>query len=525
MFRAPGDERAYDIGGGRLAMSGEVENRIPITISVMLATLMISLDGTIANVALPHIQGSLSAAADQIGWVLTSYIVAQAMVTPVSGWLANRFGMKTVLIVAIGGFTASSMLCGVAGNLAELVLFRLAQGGFGAFAVPLAQAALLNINPPEKHARAMSVWAMGTVLGPILGPVIGGYITEEFSWRWCFYINLPIGVLALLGVWVFMPSARAETTRRFDVLGFSALILSVAAFQLMLDRGPGQDWFSSLEVWTEALVALTAFWVFVTHTVTTPHPFIDLSLTRDRNLLSASAFAFVAHGVMFGSLAILPILMQSLMGYPVLTSGVLSMPRGVGMFLMIWIAPRLSQHIDLRLLLVVGLVGNATALWQMMHFDLSMSPKALALSGLLQGLSHGMLFVPMTTLAFATIAPALRTDASAMFNLLRSLGASIGISSMQALAVNNTQVMHASLAARVTPTDPVFHWALDRAFSPDTLAGALALDAQLNRQAAMIAYLDDFRVMFVVSLLCVPLVLLLRAAKRAPVDPAHLAAD
>ncbi|MDB5446288.1 MAG: drug resistance transporter, EmrB/QacA subfamily, partial [Phenylobacterium sp.] len=495
----------------------EVKNRVPITIAIMLATLMNTLDSTIANVALPHIQGSLSASADQIGWVLTSYIVAAAMVTPVSGWLANRLGVKTVFLVAIGGFTAASMLCGVAANLPQLVVFRLLQGGFGAFTIPLSQAVLLNINPPENQAKAMSLWAMGTILGPILGPVIGGYITDEFSWRWCFYINLPVGALACLGVWAFMPSEPSATTRRFDFLGFGSLIVAVAALQLMLDRGPSQDWFSSPEIWTEALTAGISAWVFFTHTITTAHPFIDLALTRDRNLVGTCAFGFLAQSVMFGSLAILPILMQSLMGYPVLTSGLVSTPRGLGMMLAIWAAPRLGARIDLRLLLAVGLVGNAVALWQMMHFDLSMTARPLVLSGFVQGMAQGLLFVPMTTLAFATVPAALRTEASAMFNLLRGLGGSIGISVMQALAAKNSQVMHASLAAQVTPSDPVFRWALDRAFSPDTLAGALALDAQLNRQAAMVAYVDDFRVMFVVSLLCAPLVLLLRAAKRAPI--------
>jgi len=494
--------------------------RGPITMAIMLATLMNTLDSTIANVALPHIQGSLSASPDQIAWVLTSYIVAAAMVTPASGWLAVRIGMKRMFLVAILGFTVSSMLCGVATSLPQLVIFRLLQGGFGAFTLPLSQAVLLDINPPSDHARAMSLWAMGTILGPILGPVIGGYITEEYSWRWCFYINLPIGLVAALGVWIFMPPSKDTPSRRFDFLGFGSLIVMVAALQLMLDRGASQDWFSSTEIWTEALVALAAFWIFVSHTVSTPHPFIDMSLMRDRNLLGTSVFGFLAQSVMFGSLAILPIIMQSLMGYPVLTSGVVSMPRGLAMMLTMWVAPRLTQQLGQRITLVSGLALNAASIWIMMHFDLAMDTRLLVISGAMQGAATGIMYVPMTTLAFATVQPALRAEAAAMFNLFRTIGGSLGISIMQALATRNAQVMHSSMAAQVAPADPVLHWALARAFSPETTTGALALDAEINRQATMVAYIDDFRLMFALCLLCAPCVLLLRASK-APPDPAH----
>ena len=497
-----------------------VENRGLITAAIMLATLMITLDSTIANVALPHIQGSLSASPEQISWVLTSYIVAQAMVTPVSGWLANRCGIRTMFMITVAGFTLSSMLCGVAGSLPELVVFRLAQGGFGAFCIPLSQAVLLNINPRSEHARAMSMWAMGTILGPILGPVLGGYITEEFSWRWCFYINLPVGALALIGLWLFMPSERSVQARRFDFLGFGALIVGVAALQLMLDRGPGQDWFNSKEIWTEALLALAAAWIFLVHTATTAHPFIELSLLRDRNLVAASLFGFVLHGVMFGSLAILPLLMQSLMGYPVLTSGLVSTPRGLGMIVTICLAPRLTARIGLRMAMVLGMVFNALGLWEMSLFDLSMTSGPLMLANLLGGVAQGLIFVPMTTLAFATIRPTMRSEAAAFYNLVRTLGSSIGISIMEALATTNTQVMHASLAAPVRPDDPVFRWSIGRMFSPETAQGALALDADLNRQATMIAYLDDFRLMFALTLVGAPLIFLLRN-KRVEIDPAH----
>jgi DHA2 family multidrug resistance protein len=498
-----------------------IANRTPITVAIMLATLIITLDSTIANVALPHIQGSLSASPDQIAWVLTSYIVAAAIMTPLSGWISNRFGVKNVLLVTVTGFTVASMLCGVASNLPELVLFRILQGGFGAFSMPLSQAVLLDINPPKDHARAMSLWAMGTILGPILGPVLGGFITEQFSWRWCFYINAPVGAVTVLMLWVFMASDPARAIRRFDFLGFGSLTLGVAALQLMLDRGPSQDWFSSPEIWTEALLALAGFWVFVIHTVTTDHPFIDMAVLRDRNLIMTSAFSFLSSGVMFGAMAVQPIIMQSLMGYPVQTSGMVSMPRGVGMFLAMWVAPRLANFIDLRALMALGLAANSLAMWQMAHFDLSMSPDPLMIAGFVQGAGQGLLFVPVTTLAFATISPALRPEGAAVYNLVRSLGGSLGISIVQGLATTNSQVAHASLAARVTPDDPVVRSGLSHIFSPQTTSGLAALDLEIGKQANMIAYLDDFRMLLVVTLICAPLILLLQKPKGVGAEPAH----
>jgi DHA2 family multidrug resistance protein len=497
-------------------------NRGPITFAIMLATLMNTLDSTIANVALPHIQGSLSAAPDQITWVLTSYIVAAAVMTPMAGWLAGRFGMKRTFIVVITGFTVASMLCGAATSLPQIVLFRALQGMFGAAMIPLSQAVLLNINPPERHPQAMSMWAMGTILGPIFGPVLGGYLTDTLSWRWCFYINLPVGIVATLGVWIFM-ARRDETRRRaFDFLSFGTLAVALGAFQMMMDRGPSQDWFGSAEIWAYAILAISGLWVFVVHSLTSAHPFFDVALIRDRNLVTATSFGFLTGILIFGSLAILPLLMQSLMGYPALTAGLVSMPRGVGMLLSILLAGRIIRHVDQRLLLFSGLVFSAGAMWQMAHFDLSMDSWPLVSSGFLQGFATGLFFVPLTTLAFATISPALRAEASSVYNLVRNIGASAGISVMQALATANTQVTHEQMAGRVVPGDPVLRATLPAMFEPSTLAGALALDAEINRQAMMTAYVNDFRLMLLLIFVCAPLVLLLRPLRvGAHADPAH----
>ncbi|THD58722.1 DHA2 family efflux MFS transporter permease subunit, partial [Phenylobacterium sp.] len=351
----------------------DAKNRWPITISIMLATVMNSLDTTIANVALPHMQGSVSASPEQITWVLTSYIVAAAIMTPLSGWLADRIGRKRMFLISIGGFTFASMLCGIATSLPEIVIFRLLQGVFGAALIPLSQAVLLDINPPEKHGQAMAIWGAGAILGPILGPALGGYFTEDFSWRWCFYINLPIGILAFLGVLFFISGDRLARAKKFDFLGFGMLTLFIGAFQLVLDRGPSQDWFHSQEIWTETILAGVGLWVFVIHTLTTSHPFFDKALMRDRNFVTASIFGFFIGILLFSTMALLPPMMQTLLGYPVLTSGLVSMPRGVGSFVAMFAVGRLIGKVDTRLILLTGLLISCVALWQMLNFDLSMT--------------------------------------------------------------------------------------------------------------------------------------------------------
>ena len=501
-------------------------NLWPITISIMLATVMNSLDTTIANVALPHIQGSVSASADQIVWVLTSYIVAAAIMTPLSGWLADRIGRKKMFLISIGGFTIASMLCGIATSLPELVIFRLLQGIAGASLIPLSQAVLLDIWPKEQHGQAMAIWGAGAILGPILGPALGGYLTENFSWRWCFYINLPIGILALVGVWLFISGDRTVRIKRFDFLGFGMLSLFVAAMQLMLDRGPGQDWFSSIEITTYAIVAAITAWIFIAHTLTAETPFFDRRLARDRNFVTASIFGFFVGILLFSTMALLPPMLQVLMGYPVLTSGLVTMPRGLGSFIAMFFVGRLIGKVDTRAILLFGLALNAVALYQMMHFDLSMTARAVVVSGIIQGFGIGFLFVPLSTLAFATIPPVLRPEGSSLYTLVRNLGSAVGISIMQALVVSNTEVMHSSMVGRVIPSDPTFRAAIPAGLNPATTTGAMALNNEITRQSSMVAYVNDFHLMFYITLVCIPMLLLLRTPKRqAGGEPVHVAVD
>lgn len=502
-------------------------NRGLVTASIMLATIMQVLDSTIANVALPHMQASLGAAQDTVTWVLTSYIVASAIATPLTGWLADRIGLKQLLLAAIGGFIGASMLCGAATNLTQMVLFRVAQGVFGAFLVPLAQTIMLGIYPKEKHGQAMALWGMGVMVGPIMGPVLGGWLTENFDWRWVFYVNLPIGLLALAGVWASLPrSTRVE--RRFDMLGFALLALAVGAFQLMLDRGEQLDWFASWEIWIEGTIALAGLWMFGVHVATARDPLLPISLFRDRNLLTALIFSFVTGVLLLAGMALLPPMLQRLFGYPVITTGMMLAPRGIGTMASMMIVGQLVGRVDPRLLIFTGLTLMAVSLYQMTGFSLDMDTRPVIVSGLIQGLGLGLIFVPLNTIAFATLAPRLRTDASGLFTLIRSIGSSVGISLVTTLLVRNSQIGHADLAAQVTPfslpqIDPSMAQAIGSA--GDTLLSML--DTEVNRQALMIAYVDDFQFMMIMTLLVMPLVLVLRRPRSAaqPEQVSHAVID
>jgi MFS transporter, DHA2 family, multidrug resistance protein len=501
------------------------DNRWPITICVMLATFMNSLDMTIANVALPHMQGSVSASQEQITWVLTSYIVASAIAMPLAGWLADRVGRKRLFIICITGFTIASMMCGLSSNLVEIIAARLLQGLFGAALTPLSQAVMLDVHPPEDHGQAMSIWGAGAILGPIIGPALGGFLTEQMSWRWVFFINLPIGILALAGVLVFMSGDRTTKAKPFDFLGFGSLVVAIGAFQLGLDRGPSLDWFEAPEIWIEFGLAAAGLWVFIFHTVSAKHPFFDQSLAKDRNFVTATVFGFFIGIMLFSAMALLTPMMQTLMGYPVLTAGLVSMPRGVGLFIAMMVVGRLIGRIDTRLILLIGLVFCAVSQFQMTHFDLMMPAMPFMVSGFIQGIGMGLIFIPMTTVAFTTVGPALRAEASAVFTLVRNLGSSVGISLMQGLFIANMQVMHGSLTERIDPANPIVAGAAGASFDLSTTAGLMGLNAEITRQATMVSYLDVFRLLLIISFCCMPMLLLMRPPKTATGEPVHVALD
>ena len=481
-----------------------------LTVCVMLATIMQALDTTIANVATPYMQGSLSATQDQVNWVLTSYIVASAIMMPVTGYLSGRFGRKRLFLVAVAGFTAASVLCGAAQTLEQMVLFRLLQGVFGAPLVPMSQSVLLDSYPREKHGSAMALWGVGVMVGPILGPTLGGWLTETQGWRWVFYINLPVGVLTFIGLSAVLSESKRQVLR-FDWLGFLALSLGIGALQMMLDRGESLGWFDSVEVMLEAALAVLGFYTFIVHSLTVRDPFIDPRLFQDRNFTMGLILIFMVGVILLATLALLTPYLQHMMGYPIVTAGLVLGPRGVGTMAAMLIVGRLINRVDPRLLLMTGLVLSAWVLHEMAGYTPDVSRFQLVANGVVQGMGLGFMFVPLSTITFATLKPEFRTQGTALFSLSRSMGSAIGISLVIFMLGRNTQVAHADLAALVTPfntalADP----AVQHGWNLATEAGRLALNAEVTRQAAIIAYANDFRLMMVVALISMPLVFLLR---------------
>jgi DHA2 family multidrug resistance protein len=485
-----------------------------ITASVMAATVMNSLDSTIANVALPRMQGSVSASQDQITWVLTSYIVAAAIFTPLTGWLAGRFGRKRLMLWSIVGFTLASGLCGIATNLSELVGFRLLQGVFGAALVPMSQAILLDINPPERHGPAMAVWGMGAILGPIIGPALGGWLTDSFSWRWVFYINLPVGILAFMGFSAFLTETRDAARVRLDFFGFAMLALAIGALQLMLDRGQQLDWFASTEICIEGTAALLFAYLFVVHTVTARRPFIDLALFGDRNFLFGSVFGFFLGVLIFSVLALLPIMLETLMGYPVVLTGLVTAPRGIGTMISMIVVGQLIKRVDARILIIAGLGLCAWSMYMMAGFSLGMDKSLVIWSGVVQGLGTGLIFVPLSTIAFATLNTRYRNEGAAMFTLIRNVGSAIGISVLQAMTIRNAATVHSRLIEGVRSDNPLLGLRLP-GFDLGVPAAVARLNGEITRQAAMVSYVDAFWGLFLVTLVIAPMVLLMRPPRAS----------
>ncbi|MEZ5440184.1 MAG: DHA2 family efflux MFS transporter permease subunit [Lysobacterales bacterium] len=502
-------------------IEGSPAERGLITVSVMLATIMQALDTTIANVALPHMQGSMGATQDQIAWVLTSYIVAAAICMPLTGFLTARFGRRQVFLVAVAGFTLASMLCGAAQSLEQLVLFRLLQGVFGASLVPLSQSVLLDTYPREKHGSAMALWGVGVMVGPILGPSLGGWLTEYYNWRWVFYINLPFGLLAWWGIAACVRETPLDLGRRFDLFGFALLGLAIGALQLCLDRGQSLDWFASREIWIEAILAALALYLFVAHMLTHPRPFLEPGLFRDRNFNVGLLLIFCVGIILLATMALLPPFLQQLAGYPVLDVGFLLVPRGVGTMIGMMTVGALAQRVDLRWMIATGIVLIVVSLWEMTGFTRDIGVSEIVRTGVVQGLGLGLVFVPLSTLSFSTLAPRYRNEGTALFSLMRNIGSSIGISVVVTLLARNTQANHATMSEFLTRDSYALQQAIANGqLQMDSALGLAQLNQLLTREAATLAYLQDFRLMMWVALAGLPLLLLLRrpaaSARPAP---------
>ncbi|WP_274626601.1 DHA2 family efflux MFS transporter permease subunit [Arvimicrobium flavum] len=491
----------------------EIPHRGLVTISIMLATVMQVLDTTIANVALPSMTGDLGASQDTINWVLTSYIVAAAIMTPLTGWLSDRFGRRELFLTSVVGFTIASMLCGMAWSLESMVAFRILQGVFGAAIVPLSQTFLLDINPKERHGSAMAMWGAGIMVGPVIGPTLGGWLTEVADWRWVFFINLPVGIVAFLGSAAYLPRI-AKRLRGFDFFGFAMLSLGVGALQLMLDRGAEVDWFSAAEIWIELGLAIVGFWVFIVHLATGKDTFIDPKIFTDRNFVTGLIFIFIIGIILLASMALLPPMLSRLFNHSTTLTGLVMAPRGVGTMVSMLIVGRLVQMVDPRYLVVTGLSLTAWSLHMMTGFTPQMDDYEIVLSGIIQGLGLGLVFVPLSTVAFATLPPHFRTDATSLFSLVRNIGSSIGISIVTVLLTRNTQINHAELSAAINPFNPNL-WAVSPSAAQGDPAALAQMDLLVNAQSAMISYINDFKLMMLVTLAAIPLALFLRKPNRA----------
>jgi DHA2 family multidrug resistance protein len=490
--------------------------RLAITVCVMMATIMQVLDITIANVALPYMQGSLSATLDQVSWVLTSYVVAAAVMTAPVGWLATRFGIKKLFIACVLGFTAASMLCGIAQSVEEIVLYRIVQGMFGAALVPLSQTVLLEIYPVERRGWAMSLWGMGVMIGPIMGPILGGWLTEYYSWRWIFFINLPFGVATTLGLMVLMDETGGDRRLPFDWFGFAALSIGIGALQLMLDRGEQLGWFDSGEIVATGIISAAGFYFFFAHSLTTPQPFVSFAIFKDRNFAVGLAFMFVCGMLLVASMALMAPFLQGVMGFPIIDVGILLGTRGIGMAIGLVGAGRLMMRVDPRLLMAFGLACCVASLYYSIDFSPDTAVFTIVWTSILQGIGLGTLFVPLNTLALSSLPPALRTQGTAMWTLIRNLGSSIGVSIVIANLSNKTVLMHARLAESVTPFNQALADPAAAMLDPTTETGRALLEQIMSQQASIMAYANDFKLMMVMTLLAFPLILLIRAGPLGP---------
>ena len=494
--------------------------RLGIIIVAMLGTVMQVLDTTIANVALPHMQSTLGATQDQINWVLTSYIVATAVVVPATGFLDQQLGRRNLFAIAIAGFTVSSMLCGLAWSLPIMIIARILQGLFGAVIAPMAQAIMYDSNPPEERTRAMTIWSMGVMVAPVLGPVVGGYLTDALNWRWVFFINVPIGLFATVGAWLLLPSTKIPR-QAFDAFGYALIVTALCAMQLMLDRGSDLDWFDSSEIWFELLLSIGALWMFIVHTMTAKDPIIPLGVFKDRNFLLSSLFVMVNSGSMMAGAALTAPLLQGLLGYSTVQAGLMMMPRGLAMATTMLLAGRLVDKVDPRLLIGCGIVAAAIGQYMMTGLTTGMDQRPIVIAGFIQGAGLGLTFLPLNLMAFSTIDQGIRTHAASIASLARSYSGSVMIALSSALLVGLVQVNHSDLVGPLTNVKlPILVSGFLEQYGFHGSDALIFADLIVNKQAAMIAYNDVFYAMSIITIAGLPLLLLVRRARKVTLGPA-----
>jgi DHA2 family multidrug resistance protein len=496
------------------------------SIAVLSATFMVVLDTTVVNVSLSHIAGGLSASVDEATWVLTSYLAANAVILPMTGWLANYFGRKALLIGAVVGFTGASVLCGLAPSLPLLVLFRILQGLSGGTLQPLSQAVMLEAFPPRERGQAMAFWGLGIVVAPMLGPVLGGWLTDNLGWRWVFYINLPVGIVSVIMIMLFIfdPPYIRRRTSRVDYWGIGMLVLGIGALQIALDQGQEEDWFASRWITALAITAAVTLVTLVSHELRTRHPVVDLRVLKVWTYSAGTLLMTVVGFVLFGSMVLLPILVQTLLGYPALQAGIAMAPRGFGSFLAMPIIGMLMMRFDPRKLLVVGLLGTAFTLFQLSWLNLNTGYWDIFWPQFFQGLALGCLFVPLTTVTMDPIPKEEMGNATSIFNVMRNIGGSMGIAATTTYLARRTQLHVNVLGANVSAYDPKTRLLFESIrkglmgrgsdASTATQQAYRAMFGMVQRQAAMLSFLETFRVLGVVSLVLMPLLLLMRRPKQ-----------
>ncbi len=486
-------------------------SRILITLAVMSATLIQVLDTTIVNVALPHMQGQLGTTADQISWVLTSYLVASAICMPLTGYCADVLGRKRFLLICIAGFVTASALCGISQGLAEIILFRLLQGVFGAALVPLSQAIMADAYPPQQRGRAMAIWAMGVMVGPVLGPTLGGWLTEVASWRWTFYINVPVGALSLFLASQFVPDTQ-KRARRMDWNGFGMLAIGIAGLQYLLDRGNHQDWFSANDIRLSAALGIIGLVSFTWHSLRHgAHAVFDVRIFKDRNFAMSCVLIGTMGMGMFGGLVLQPILLEGLLGYPIVTTGIVMAPRGLATAVTMILVGRLVDAMDARLLVLAGIIVSAIGSWMMTLYSLDITTLDIVLPALVQGVGLGLVFVPLSTIAYATLDNSRMAEAAGIYSLLRTIGAAIGISIVTTVLTHQTQVIWNELGAHVNVyRDAVAEYLSYLHLLPTDPRGLAILAREVDRQAQMGAMLDAFKLITLSYAFMLPLLFILR---------------
>lgn len=493
-----------------------------IAISVMLGTFMEVLDTTVVNVSLPHIAGSLSASTDEATWVLTSYLVANAIVLPLTGWLANQFGRRRILLISVAGFTFFSFLCGIAPNLPALIIFRVFQGATGGGLQPLSQAILLEAFPPEQRGKAMAFWALGIVVAPMLGPVLGGWITDSYSWRWLFYINMPIGAAAVVmaSLFIFDPPYIRRGTGGVDYWGIGFLALGIGTLQIMLDKGQEEDWFASHFIMVLAILAIGGLLIFLIRELMTSNPVVHLNVFKVRTYTTGVFLMTVMGFVLYGSTVLIPLWLQTLMGYSALEAGMAMLPRGMGSFLFMPIVGILMNKIEPRKLLATGLVVCSFSLYQLSRLNLNAGYWDIFWPQLLQGTSLGLLFVPLTTVTNDPIPRHEMGNATSLFNLMRNIGASIGIASVTTIVFRHTQSHINDLSQFVNSMSPQTQATFDsikaalmaRGMDASTAShqAYAAMFGMVQQQASMMAYSDAFFLLSILFIFMLPLILIMK---------------